>query len=79
MRELEREVGTSQDAKVIVQKVTTTQEKRCHGLQGTLEQLVAYIANKQRDRYGKNKVSISQVCALTTKPSWSPKEQDKNI
>lgn len=31
IRELEREVRTSQDAKVIVQEVVTTQVERCHG------------------------------------------------
>lgn len=78
MRELEKEIGTLQDAKVIIQEMITTQGERCHGLQGTVDQLVACIANKRRDRYG-SKVLISQVCALTAKPSWDPKEWEEII
>lgn len=37
------------------------------------------IANKQRQKYGKSKVSISQVHALFKNPSWDPKEWDGNI
>ncbi|KAK4807171.1 hypothetical protein QYF61_024291 [Mycteria americana] len=46
MRELEKEVGTLQDAKVITQEVITTQAEWCHGLQDTVEWLIAHIANK---------------------------------
>lgn len=44
------------------------------GLQGTVEPLVVHIANKQRDIFGKSKVSISEVHSFTTKPWWDPKE-----
>ena len=47
MRELEKAVGTLQDAKAIAQEVITTQAKQCHGLQDTVEQLIMRIANKQ--------------------------------
>lgn len=57
----------------------TTQAEWCNGLQGTVELLVACIATKRRDRYGKSKVLISQVRALTTKPLWDPEEWDGNI
>ena len=69
MRELEKEVKTLQDAKVIMQEVITIQAVWCCGLQDNVEWSVAHIPNKQRDRYRKSKVLISQVCALTTKPS----------
>lgn len=64
MRELEKEVRTLQDAKAITQRVITTQA----------ECLVVRIANTRRDRYGKSKVSIAHVRALTTKPLWDPEE-----
>lgn len=79
IRELEKEVGTLQDAKLIAQEVITLQAERCYGLQDNVERLVARIANKQRDKYGKSKVSISQVRALITKRSWDPEEWDGNI
>ncbi|KAK4827126.1 hypothetical protein QYF61_014520 [Mycteria americana] len=44
MRELEKEVGTLQDAKVIAQEVIATQAEWCHGLQDTVERLIAHIA-----------------------------------
>jgi len=62
-----------------MQEVISTQAAGCHALQGTVEQLVARIANKRRDRSGNGKVSVSQVCALTTKPSWDPEECGGNI
>lgn len=46
MRELEKEAGTLQDAKAIVQEVITTQAELCYGLQDTAEQLIVCIANK---------------------------------
>ena len=62
-----------------MQEMISTQAAGCHALQGTVEQLVARIANKRRDRSGNGKVSVSQVCALTTKPSWDPEECGGNI
>lgn len=40
---------------------------------------MACVANKPRHRYGKSKVSISQVHALTMKSSWDPEERDVKI
>ena len=59
---------------MIAQEVITVQAERCHELQDNADRLVARIVNKQREEYGKSKLSISQVRALTTKPSWDPEE-----
>lgn len=64
-RELEEEVRTLQDAKVIVQEVSTAQAELCYEQQCTVEQLVVHIANEQRRRYGKSGGSPSQVHTLT--------------
>lgn len=42
-----------------MQEVITIQAEQCYGLQDNVEQLVARVANKQRDKYGKSKVLIS--------------------
>lgn len=79
VRESEKEIRAFQDAEAILREVITTQAEQCHRLQGTVECLVAHVANKQRDRCRKSKVLISQVRALITKPLWDPKEWDGNI
>lgn len=76
---VEKEVGTLRDAETVTQEVITIQAEWFYEQQCTVEQLVVCIAKKQRQRYGKSKVSISQVCALTMKSSCGPKEWDGNI
>ncbi|PKU32057.1 ras-related protein rab-21 [Limosa lapponica baueri] len=79
VRELEKENRSLQDAKVIAQEVIAVQAEWCCELQDNVDWLVACIVNKQRDKYGKSKLSVSQVHALTTKRSWDPEEWDENI
>lgn len=57
-----------------MQEVFTAQKEWCCEQQRTIEWLVAHIANEHRQKYGKSKVSDSQVRALIKKPSWDPKE-----
>lgn len=62
--DLEKEVVTLKDAtetlkdvKVIIHEVIVSQAEQCSGLQDKVDCLVAHIANKQRDKQGKNRVS----------------------
>lgn len=68
-----------QDAKAIAQEVSTVQAERCYELQDNVDRLLACIAKEQKEKYAKSEFLCSQVCALTTKHSWNPKEWDGNI